>query len=90
MPGDLLGEQAKRRSPARAGRRRTKRGVGPECAATITTSHPAFCTGHEHLGLLDEAREAHLPLDVGLVPDGDAGVGQAEDADLDRSVRLAA
>jgi hypothetical protein len=40
--------------------------------------------GHVPGGLLDEAAEAHLPLDVGLVPDGDPGVGQAEDADLDR------
>ena len=37
----------------------------------------------ELLGLLDQPGELHLPLDVGLVPDRDAGVGQAEDADLE-------
>jgi hypothetical protein len=30
----------------------------------------------------------HLALDVGLVPDRDAGVGEAEDADLDRGAVL--
>ena len=35
------------------------------------------------LRLLDKSREQHLAGDVVLVPDGDAGVGEAEDADLD-------
>jgi len=47
-------------------------------------THP----GHPDLGLLDQPREGHLALDVGLVPDGDAGVCQAEDAHPDRLLTL--
>ena len=38
---------------------------------------------HEHRGLLDDAGEPHLALDVVAVPDRDAGGDQAEDADHD-------
>ena len=61
-----------------------ERGVG---AAVGGDDHhvaaAALELGHEVLGLLDEAGELHPALDVGLVPDRDAGVGQAEDADLE-------
>lgn len=40
--------------------------------------------GHHDLRLLDDAGELHLALDVGLVPDRDAGGHETEDADLDR------
>ena len=63
----------------------------PECADTIdhVAARPAHLR-HPAFGLLDQAGERHLALDVGLVPDRDAGVGQAEDADPDRRARPAA
>jgi hypothetical protein len=47
-------------------------------------AHP----GHPDPGLFDQAGERHPAVDVGLVPDGYARVGQAEDADLDRLLTL--
>ncbi len=38
---------------------------------------------HEDLRLLDQTREVDLPRDVRAVPDGDARVGEPEDADLE-------
>ena len=46
---------------------------------------PATQLGDIPLRLFDQPGERHLPLDVGLVPDGDTGVGQTEDADLERA-----
>ena len=84
--GDLFGELASTRSRGTAGRRRrTSPGVAPEWQETMTRSQPAALSlGTHHLGLLDDAGEPDLALDVGLVPDGHAGRHEAEDADLDR------
>ena len=43
---------------------------------------PALELRHEDLRLLDQPGELHPTLDVGPVPDRDAGVGQAQDAHL--------
>ncbi len=43
---------------------------------------------HPALGRGDQVQEAELAVDVGLVPDGHAGVGEAEHADLDRLLAL--
>ena len=80
--GHLLGDQGggvlrvgQRVAVRRAGVRSRVRGHHDHVAAGLLE------LGDEHLGLLDEAGEAELALDVGLVPDRDAGVGEAEDAD---------
>ncbi len=83
--GDLLGEE-------RAGVLDVGQRVAPRRLAVVAgvarddddVGAGGLEAGHHDLGLLDDAGELHLALDVGLVPDRDAGRDQAEDADLDR------
>ncbi len=82
--GHLLGDQGRgvlrvrqRVAVRRAGVGARVRGDDHDVAAQLLQPR------HEDLRLLDQAGELHPALDVGLVPDRDAGVGQAEDADLD-------
>ena len=82
---DLLGEQAAGvlgvRQGVAVGRRR-------EWAGVAGHDDDIGAGGLEardvDLGLLDDARELRLALDVRLVPDGDAGRDQSEDADAER------
>jgi len=86
---DLLGHQGRGVLGERKGVAVRRRGGGARVSGNHDDigaggAHP----GHPDPGLLDQAGEGHLSLDVGLVPDRDAGVGQAEDANPDRLLAL--